>query len=323
MTDYFIEDQRWSDVPPASLYVREVGYMSALKDEGVKIPPIKYVQETELLRARLRASAATEMLIYLLEGGEPDWKSWNDRSESLCGYFKERFTETVPELQGKLKDMLVSEVDPAHLRIVKLMNENDDLRNELLRARRRIDELESEGMTGELYPEDFAKRSDMIEKLGAMTAENSKLRAKAEADSRRIRTMEDELSTILRQKSELRMKLTDAVTENATLKCRNEELEFEIDFEKKENESLEANCDALVQRIREQGKPDIPVELEVERDYWKHQTELCLGYVTADQALKFHPDILSYPRTYEQITPAEVVRAWMESHRTLTMAEGE
>ena len=150
-----------------------------------------------------------------------------------------------------------------------------------------------------------------------MTTENSKLRAKAEADSRRIRAMEDELSAILRQESELRTKLTDAVTENATLKCRNEELEFKIGFEKEENENLEANCDALIQRIREQGNPDIPVELEVERDYWKRQAELCFGHIAENMGVKFRPDILSYPKT------AEIVRAWMESHRTVTIPKGE
>lgn len=80
--------------------------------------------ESEISVLEGKAQAAESMLLYLLEGGEPDWSMWFHDHDGLCDYFKENFVATIPEFQLSLQKL---KNDMVKLSLQKLRDDIDTL----------------------------------------------------------------------------------------------------------------------------------------------------------------------------------------------------
>ena len=90
-----------------------------------------------------KANAAEEMLLFLLEGGYPNWLGWYDDHDGLCDYFKERFDETVPELKERIatqKRTIESYRDDSR----ELQKRVDDLVAENIKLTEHVGEIEDQ-----------------------------------------------------------------------------------------------------------------------------------------------------------------------------------
>lgn len=98
-----------------------------------------------------KANAAEEMLLFLLEGGDPNWLGWHDDHDGLCDYFKERFDETVPELKERIATQkrtiesyrddsreLQERVDALVTENIKLIERTGELEDQLAATKREL-----------------------------------------------------------------------------------------------------------------------------------------------------------------------------------------